>query len=205
MRHRVDTVKKFALSVSVIVLFALYALQKQAQPRFGMVTLPERGAAVSPSAIVASPAAAAWHPAADPSATIQANDSIATPTPSVESIAFVDHAAPATAVPTAVPTTPALAQGQFRDGTYDGGPADANWGEVDVQAAIADGRLQAVRFLQYPNHRGRSIAINQQAMPILTQEAIQAQRADVDVVTGATDTSEAFIQSLGAALQQAAT
>ena len=48
------------------------------------------------------------------------------------------------------------------------------------------------------------MAINQQAMPILTQEAIQAQRAEVDIVTGATDTSEAFIQSLGAALAQAA-
>src|SRR5690242_7759829 len=148
MRSRVDTVKKFALSASVIVLFALYALQKQAQPRFGMVTLPERGAAASPSAIVASPAAAAWHPAADPSATVQADDSIASPTPSVESVAFVDHAAPATAiatipprpaapsatavavaptapvVPSAIPTTPALAQGQYRDGTYDGGVAD---------------------------------------------------------------------------------
>ncbi|HEU5434149.1 MAG TPA: FMN-binding protein, partial [Thermomicrobiales bacterium] len=66
-------------------------------------------------------------------------------------------------------------------------------------------QLSDVRFLQYPNHRGRSVAINEQAMPILTQEAIQSQQAAVDIVTGATDTSEAFIQSLDSALRQAAT
>jgi uncharacterized protein with FMN-binding domain len=61
-----------------------------------------------------------------------------------------------------------------------------------------------VQFLQFPNHRNRSQEINSQAMPILTQEAIQAQQAQVDVVTGATDTSGAFIESLSAALSQAA-
>jgi uncharacterized protein with FMN-binding domain len=227
MRNCVDTAKKLALSLSVIVLFALYALQKQAQPLLGVVTLPESGAATARSTRVASPAVA-WHPAADPATTIPVRASPMTPTPSARTIAFFtgdagDAAATATmtllpppTVPvatattiapttTAVPTapTPALAQGQYRDGTYDGGPADANWGAVEVQAVIASGRLQDLHILQYPDHHGRSIAINQRALPILMQEAIQAQQAQVDVLTGATDTSEAFIQSLGAALQQA--
>jgi uncharacterized protein with FMN-binding domain len=41
-------------------------------------------------------------------------------------------------------------------------------------------------------------------MPQLVEEAVQAQQADVDIVSGATDTSEAFIQSLADALSQAA-
>ena len=45
--------------------------------------------------------------------------------------------------------------------------------------------------------------INQQAMPVLKQEAIQAQSAQVDGVSGATDTSDAFVQSLTSALTQA--
>jgi uncharacterized protein with FMN-binding domain len=57
--------------------------------------------------------------------------------------------------------------------------------------------------LQYPNERERSVEINGYADPQLTQEAIQAQSAQVDIVTGATDTSEAFMQSLNDALTQA--
>jgi hypothetical protein len=56
---------------------------------------------------------------------------------------------------------------------------------------------------QYPNDRNRSIEINQYADPLLTTEAIQAQSGQVDIISGATDTSEAFIQSLSAALTQA--
>jgi len=57
--------------------------------------------------------------------------------------------------------------------------------------------------LLYPNDRRESVDINSQAMPYLKQEAIQAQTAQVDGVSGATDTSQAFIQSLGSALKQA--
>jgi uncharacterized protein with FMN-binding domain len=94
--------------------------------------------------------------------------------------------------------------GAYRDGTYVGTSADANWGNVEVQAVIVNGRITDVQFVQYPDHRSRSRSINQRAMPILRQEAIQSQRAEVDVVTGATDTSDAFIQSLASALRQAA-
>ena len=60
-----------------------------------------------------------------------------------------------------------------------------------------------MQFLEYPNHRDRSVEINNYAMPQLTSEAISAQSAQVDVISGATDTSEAFMQSLGDALSQA--
>ncbi len=61
----------------------------------------------------------------------------------------------------------------------------------------------AVQFLQYPNERSTSVRINSFADPQLEQEAIQAQSANVNIVTGATLTSEGFQQSLQATLGQA--
>jgi uncharacterized protein with FMN-binding domain len=99
-------------------------------------------------------------------------------------------------------STPATGEG-FKDGSYTGAAADAQWGYIQVKITVQSGKLTNVQFLQYPNHRDRSVEINNYAMPQLTSEAIQAQSARVDVISGATDTSEAFIQSLGDALLQA--
>ena len=74
---------------------------------------------------------------------------------------------------------------------------------VQVKAIIKNGKVADVQFLQYPNDRNRSVEINSYADPQLTSEAIQAQSANVDIVTGATDSSDAFIQSLTDALSQA--
>lgn len=74
---------------------------------------------------------------------------------------------------------------------------------VQVKATIQNGKIVAVDFLQYPNDRRTSQYINSQAMPILQSEAIQAQSANVDIVSGATDTSMAFQQSLASALAKA--
>ncbi len=93
--------------------------------------------------------------------------------------------------------------GQYTNGSYTGTEADAQWGLVQVKITIQNGKLTNVQFLEYPNHRDRSVEINNYAMPQLTSEAISAQSARVDVISGATDTSEAFIQSLGDALAQA--
>jgi uncharacterized protein with FMN-binding domain len=91
----------------------------------------------------------------------------------------------------------------YVDGSYTGSQADAYYGIVQVKATVQNGRLASVSFLQYPNDRSTSRYINSQAMPYLKQEALQAQSANVDVVSGATDTSMAFQQSLGDALAQA--
>ncbi len=92
---------------------------------------------------------------------------------------------------------------QYKNGTYTGSVADAFYGNIQVQAVISAGKITDVKFLQYPNDRQNSIYINSQAMPLLKQEAIQAQSAKVNIITGATDTSMAFVQSLTAALNQA--
>jgi uncharacterized protein with FMN-binding domain len=116
-----------------------------------------------------------------------------------------------TPVPTPTPTpapapapTPAPApQGQYKDGQYTGTSVDAFYGFVQVQATVSGGKITNVQFLSYPNDRSNSVQINSQDMTYLIQEAIAAQSANVNIVSGATDTSQAFIQSLGAALAQA--
>ncbi len=107
------------------------------------------------------------------------------------------------AVPATKPTTTSTNGALYKDGSYTGSVADAQWGNIQVKAIIQNGKITDVQFLQYPNERNRSVMINNYADPQLTSEAIQAQSANVDIVSGATDTSEAFSQSLSAALSQA--
>ncbi len=104
---------------------------------------------------------------------------------------------------TVTPKASATSGSLYKDGSYTGSVADAQWGYVQVKAVITNGKITDVQFLQYPSDRNRSVYINSIADPQLTSEAIQAQNANVDIVTGATDSSEAFIQSLTDALSQA--
>ena len=92
---------------------------------------------------------------------------------------------------------------KYKDGEYIGNTEDAFYGNIQVKAIIKNGRITDIQFLQYPNDREESITINTQAMPILRRETIRAQNAKVDLVSGATDTSLAFIQSLSSALKKA--
>ena len=91
----------------------------------------------------------------------------------------------------------------YKDGTFTGITEDAYYGNVQVKTVISGGKITDVQFLNYPHDAARSLAINTFATPNLRQEAIQAQSASVDVVSGATDTSNAFMQSLVSALTQA--
>jgi len=102
-----------------------------------------------------------------------------------------------------VPSAPGPSGSLYKDGSYTGSVADAQWGNIQVKAVIQNGKITDVQFVQYPNERSRSVMINDYADPQLTSEAIQAQSVNVDIITGATDTSEAFMQSLSDALTQA--
>jgi len=96
--------------------------------------------------------------------------------------------------------TTASNTGMYKNGAYTGDVADAYYGNVQVEAVIKGGKISDVIFLQYPNSHGHSVEINNSAMPILKSEAIQAQNANVDTVSGATETSGAFQNSLASAL-----
>lgn len=92
---------------------------------------------------------------------------------------------------------------KYKDGTFTGAVADAYYGYVQIRTTITNGKITSVEFLQYPNDARTSQRINSQAMPILQSQALKAQSAQVNGVSGASATSDAFIQSFGNALAQA--
>jgi len=112
---------------------------------------------------------------------------------------------PAVPVPAAAIAQPpaAASADQYRDGTYTGKKADAYYGVVQVRAHVQGGRLTAVDVLEYPSDRHVSREISDYVLPILQTEAVEAQDAAVDLVTGATLTAIAYIRSLNTALGQA--
>jgi uncharacterized protein with FMN-binding domain len=116
------------------------------------------------------------------------------------------EAAPtAGATPTADPTpTPATAvTSQYADGTYPGDVVSMRFGEVQVAVTIAGGTITDVTALQLPSGDHQSARISEQAAPILREEALTAQSAQIDLLSGATYTSEAYARSLQSALDAA--
>jgi uncharacterized protein with FMN-binding domain len=87
--------------------------------------------------------------------------------------------------------------------TFTGAVAQTRWGPVQVRITVADGKVTAVDVPQYPTGNGRDREINADALPELTQETLSAQSADIDMVSGATVTSQGYLTSLQSALDQA--
>ena len=77
------------------------------------------------------------------------------------------------------------------------------WGPVQVQLTVAGGKITAADVLQVPSGNQRDEEINSYAVPVLNQEVLAAQNANIDMVSGATVTSDGYIQSLQSALDQA--
>ncbi|WP_392675315.1 FMN-binding protein [Streptomyces sp. LN785] len=99
------------------------------------------------------------------------------------------------------PHTPAGAS--TGTGTFTGDPIDTQYGAVQVAALLSKGRITSVKVLQAPDQNGRDQQIAAYALPRLTHEAIGAQSAHIDAVSGASYTSEGYIQSLQSALDRA--
>lgn len=89
------------------------------------------------------------------------------------------------------------------DGTYTGSVESTRYGDVQVQVTISGGAITDVTALQLTDHDGRSVQISNRAAPVLRQEVLAAQSAQVRMVSGATYTSDAYLSSLQSALDQA--
>ncbi|HUX72240.1 MAG TPA: FMN-binding protein [Cellulomonadaceae bacterium] len=87
--------------------------------------------------------------------------------------------------------------------TYDGAVASTRWGDVQVRITVANGKVTASEAIAYPNGNGHDQQINAYAIPILNQEAVAAQSAKISMVSGATVTSQGYLQSLQSALDKA--
>ncbi len=174
--------KKILFSIGLVTASAFYVIFGSQNP------MP----AVSPTVVQVRSGTSEQAPIPVPVATPTATQNpLPTPTP-----------AP-TPKPTPAPAPAPKPVGLYTDGIYTGSVADAYYGNVQVKVVVSGGKITDVQFLQYPNTHSTSIYINNQAMPYLKQEAIKAQNSNVSIVSGATDTSMAFQQSLAAALTQA--
>jgi uncharacterized protein with FMN-binding domain len=101
------------------------------------------------------------------------------------------------ATPKASPTPAGLS------GTFTGSDFPNRFGDVAVRVVVANGKITDVQAVQLPSDRARSAYISQVAGPMLRSEVLQAQSANIDIISGATYTSQSYAQSVESALQQA--
>ena len=87
--------------------------------------------------------------------------------------------------------------------TVTGDDEQNQFGDVQVQVTFAGGRITDVKALQMPYDRARSAFISQTVAPYLRDEALQAQSARIDLISGATYTSISYAQSLQSAIDKA--
>jgi uncharacterized protein with FMN-binding domain len=113
-------------------------------------------------------------------------------------------------------TTPAAGSGPPSSGTtsqttsgaatgthqIDGPVVATRFGDVQVRVTISNGKITDVSPLQMPFDRRHSQELSQAATPLLHDEVLHAQSAQIDLLSGATYTSSAYQQSLQAALDQ---
>ncbi len=93
--------------------------------------------------------------------------------------------------------------GNMSDGNYVGAREYAYYGYVQVAVVVQNGQIANVKVLEHPNDNGTSRYINSIAMPYLVQEAVQAQSQNINLISGATLSSMAFVKSLGTAISKA--
>jgi uncharacterized protein with FMN-binding domain len=87
-------------------------------------------------------------------------------------------------------------------GTFPGADVVTKFGDVQVSLTLSRGRIVDVQWLKLPFDRPRSQSISQQASPILRSEVLSAQSAHINVLSGATYTSEAWANSVQSALNR---
>lgn len=86
--------------------------------------------------------------------------------------------------------------------TLTGSAIDTRYGAVQVQITVQGKKILAVTAVQLPDRDGHSAQISQYSAPVLSQEALAAQSASIDMISGATYTSDGYIQSLQSAIDQ---
>ena len=87
--------------------------------------------------------------------------------------------------------------------TVTGAAVDTRYGAVQVKVTVTNGKLTSATAIEYPTSDPRDAQINAYAIPALNQEAVQSGTAGIDMISGATYTSQGYIQSLQSALDKA--
>jgi len=126
-----------------------------------------------------------------PAAIGSPNDSASAPVPAPAS-------APATA-----PSASSSSGGSTTSRTVTGAAASTIYGPVQVRITVRNGKVTAAQAVVYPQDTPRDQQINAFAIPELNREAVAADSARIDMVSGATYTSQGYLSSLQSALDQA--
>ncbi len=108
--------------------------------------------------------------------------------------------------PSATPGTPSpgsSGSSASSSGTFTGQAIETQFGPVQVEITVSGGKVTKSVVTQVPWNDRRDQEINSYAVPILNDEVVQAQSAGIDMISGATYTSDGYIQSLQSALDQA--
>lgn len=101
------------------------------------------------------------------------------------------------------PTASSTPSAASAERTLDGQAVVTRYGTVQVRVVVSGKSIKNVSFLQLTADDPHSQEINDQAGPMLLQETLQAQSSNIDTISGATFTSEGYVQSLQSALDQA--
>jgi uncharacterized protein with FMN-binding domain len=162
----------------------------------------------------ASSAAASSGLASNPASSAPASSAAAAPTtvaPSTSSSAAAPSATKASPTPTKStpkPTPKPSPTASTATKTVTGSAVTVSegrrtFGVVQVRVTLTNGKITAATAINYPNNDSRSSEISSYSIPILSQEVLQAQGTSIAVVSGATYTSNAYAQSVQAALDAA--
>ncbi len=87
--------------------------------------------------------------------------------------------------------------------TVTGSAANTIYGPVQVQIVVKGGKVTAAKAVEYPQDTPRDSQINAFAIPVLDREAVSVGSDKIDMVSGATYTSQGYLTSLQNALDQA--
>jgi uncharacterized protein with FMN-binding domain len=89
------------------------------------------------------------------------------------------------------------------DGNYTGSQETTPFGDLKISIIVENGKISDITFITLPEDDNHSASLNRQASTKLESQTIAAQSADIDGVSGATYTSDAYIESLQSAIDQA--
>ena len=165
-------------------------------PNFG--TSSGLGGGIKTNGSTATPTTSPTTPATTPATTTPTNQATTSATPTATPKTTKTTKTTKKATPAATKPAPTGVSGVFT-----GAVSQTQFGPVEVQITVKNGKITAAKGLQYPNNDFRSQSISKQAIPFLVQETIAASSSNIQVVGGASYTSQGWYDSLVSALAQA--
>jgi uncharacterized protein with FMN-binding domain len=137
----------------------------------------------------------------------QVTASTSTTTPAAGSESGTSSGTPASPTSPSTSTepsaSPSTGKSSSASGTFTGSTSQTQYGPMQVEIVVSAGKITDVKALQVTDEGGRSAEISNYATPILRTEALKAQSAKIQSVSGATYTSQGYISSLQSAIDKA--